>query len=171
LAQTMFYKDWAIKYETYVSDPSKLSQNSELSEKRQFLAKNDFISDDLELPELLKEHPENKMAFEYLMATFLLNKDIKNFAANIYRLKELGYREIPVNYEEALLFCMTYFKKDLVPEGFSVRPATIQRKNEYIAKIARCGGDRDRAARELYKQFGNTCWYYLNFAEQNHKQL
>lgn len=169
LDQTMFYKGWATKYKTYVSDPTKINQNNELAEKRRFIAKNDFISFDLGLPELLKEHPENKMAFEYLMAVFLLNKDITNFAANIYRLKDLGYREIPVNYEEALLFCMTYFKKDLVPEGFSIRPATIQRKNEYIAQISRCGGDRDRAARELYKQFGNTCWYYLHFAEQNHK--
>jgi len=169
LDQTMFYKNWATKYKRYVSDTDQISQNKELAEKRQFLAKNDFISYDLGLPELLKEHPNNKMAFEYLMAVFLLNKDITNFAANIYRLKEMGYREIPVNYEEALLFCMTYFKKDLVPEGFSIRPATIQRKNEYIAGISRCGGDRDRAARELYNQFGNTCWYYLHFAEQNHK--
>lgn len=169
LDQTLFYKDWATKYKSYVLDPTKISQDKELAEKRLFIAKNDFISYDLGLPELLKEHPENKMAFEYLMAVFLLNKDITSFAANIYRLKELGYHEIPVNYEEALLFCMTYFKKDLVPEGFSIRPATIQRKNEYIAQISRCGGNRDRAARELYKQFGNTCWYYLHFAEQNHK--
>jgi hypothetical protein len=169
LDQTMFYKDWAAKYKTYVSDTAQISQNKELAEKRQFLAKNDFISYDLGLTELLKEHPKNRMAFEYLMAVFLLNKDITNFAANIYRLKELGYREIPVNFEEALLFCMTYFKKDLVPEGYSIRPATIQRKNEYIAQISRCGGDRDKAARVLYKQFGNTCWYYLHFAEQNQK--
>ncbi|MDD2306435.1 MAG: DUF6057 family protein [Prolixibacteraceae bacterium] len=166
LDQTLFYKDWATKYRTYVLDPAKISQNKELAEKMKFLAKNDFISYDLGLPLLLKEHPENKMAFEYLMAVFLLNKDITSFAANIYRLKELGYREIPVNYEEALLFCMTYFKRDLVPEGFSIRQATIQRKNEYIAQISRCGGDRDRAAKELYKQFGNTCWYYLHFAGQ-----
>jgi len=169
LDQTLYYKDWVANYKMYVLDPVKISQNKELAERRQFLVKNDFICNDLGLNELLKEHPENKMAFEYLMAIFLLNKDITNFAANIYRLKELGYREIPVNYEEALLFCMTYFKRDLVPEGFSIRPATIQRKNEYVAQISRCGGDRDRAARELYKQFGNTCWYYLHFAELTQK--
>lgn len=169
LDQTVFYKDWAIWYKKYVSDTTLISRNKELTEKRQFLVKRDFISSDLGLNELLNEHPENRMAFEYQMAAFLLNKDIKNFAANIYRLKELGYREIPVNYEEALLFCMTYFKRDLVPEGYSIRPATIQRKNDYIAGISRCGGDRDRAARELHKQFGKTCWYYLHFVEQTDK--
>jgi len=165
----MYYKDWATRYQTYVSDTTQISQNKELAEKRQFLVKRDFISYDLGLNELLLEHPENRMAYEYQMAAFLLNKDIKSFAANIYRLKEFRYRAIPVNYEEAILFCMTYFKTDLVPEGYSIRPATIQRKNEYIAGISRCGGDRDRAARELYKQFGNTCWYYLHFAEQTDK--
>jgi hypothetical protein len=169
LDQTMFYKDWATKYKAYVTDTTQISQNKELAEKRHFLAKHDFISYDLGLNELLQEHPENKMAFEYQMAAFLLNKDIKNFAANIYRLKELGYREIPVNYEEALLFCMTYFKRDLVPEGYSIRPATIQRKNDYIAQISRCGGDRELAARALHNQFGKTCWYYLHFAEQTDK--
>lgn len=166
LDRTMFYKDWAMQYRTYVTDTAKINQNQELAGKRRFLVQHDFISYDLGLAQLLKEHPENRMAFEYQMAGFLLNKDIANFAANIYRLKELGYREIPVNYEEALLFCMTYFKKDLVPEGYSIRPATIQRKNDYIARISKCGGNRDRAARELRKQFGKTCWYYLHFAEQ-----
>ena len=165
LDQTMYYKDWAKEYKAYVSDTSRVNQNPELAEKRKYLVKQDFISYSLGLNELLREHPHNRMAFEYQMAAFLLNKDIKGFADNIYRLKELGYRQIPVNYEEALLFCMTFFKKDLVPEGYSIRPETIQRKNEYIASIARCGGNRDLAKRELYKQFGKTCWYYLHFVD------
>jgi len=165
LDQTMFYKDWAKEYKAYVTDTSRINQNPELAEKRKYLVKQDFINYSLGLNELLREHPHNRMAFEYQMAAFLLNKDIKGFADNIYRLKELGYRQIPVNYEEALLFCMTFFKKDLVPEGYSIRPETIQRKNEYIASISRCGGNRDMAKRELYKQFGKTCWYYLHFVD------
>jgi len=169
LDQTMFYKDWATKYKAYVTDTTQISQDKELAEKRHFLVKHDFIAYDLGLTELLQEHPDNKMAYEYQMAAFLLKKDIKNFADNIYRLREFGYREIPVNYEEALLFCMAYFKKDLVPEGYSIRSATIQRKNDYIAQISRCRGDQNLAARVLYKQFGKTSWYYLHFVEQTDK--
>lgn len=165
LDQTMFYKGWAKEYKAYVSDTSRINQNPELAAKRKYLVKQDFISYSLGLNDLLREHPNNRMAFEYQMAAFLLNKDIKGFADNIYRVKELGYRQIPVSYEEALLFCMTFFKKDLVPAGFSIRPETIQRKNEYIASISRCGGNRDLAKRELFKQFGKTCWYYLHFVD------
>jgi hypothetical protein len=167
LDETIYYKGWAKKYRAYVADPDKIHQDSELAQKRHFLVKNDFISLNLGLNELLREHPDNRMAFEYLMATFLLNKDIKSFADNIYRLKDMGYKEIPVNYEEALLFCMAYFKKDLVPEGLRIRNATIQRKDQYISNIAQAGGDRNSAARKLYPQFGNTAWFYLHFADQN----
>ncbi len=166
LDETLYYKDWSKKYRGYVENPTEIDHDTELVQKRHFLVKNDFISLNLGLNELLKEHPDNRMAFEYMMATFLLNKDIKNFAANIYRLKELGYKEIPVNYEEALLFCMAYFKKDLVPEGFQIRNSTVQRKNEYIAQISQCGGDRNLAAHKVYPQFGNTAWFYLHFVDQ-----
>jgi hypothetical protein len=167
LDETMFYNDWSKKYRTYANNPSQIDQDAELAQKRKFLVKNDFISLNLGLNELLHEHPDNRMAFEYLMTTFLLNKDIKSFADNIYRLKELGYKEIPVNFEEALLFCMAYFKKDLVPEGFQIRSSTVQRKNEYIVQIAQSGGDRNQVARKLYPQYGNTAWFYLHFADQN----
>ncbi len=167
LDETLYYNEWAKKYRVYVDNPVKIDQDAELAQKRYFLVKNDFISLNLGLHELLREHPDNRMAFEYLMATFLLNKDIKSFAENIYRLKDLGYKEIPVNYEEALLFCMAYFKKDLVPEGFQIRNSTVKRKNEYIAQVSQCGGDRNLAARKVYPQFGNTAWFYLHFANLN----
>jgi len=173
LDQTLYYREWATKYKTYVSDTTQMIHDTDLISRRKLLIKNDFISNaidyNLGLTELLNEHPENRMAFEYRMAAFLLNKDIAGFAANINRLKDLGYRHIPVNYEEALLFCMTYFKKDLVPEGYTIRPATIQRKNDYIAQLSKCGGDRELAARSLYPQFGKTYWYYLHFIEQSQK--
>jgi hypothetical protein len=164
LDQTLYYKKWAAKYRKCISD-SPANQDSEISGKRKFLLTNDFVSADLGLNQLLQEHQNNRMAFEYLMSNFLLTKNIKGFADNIYRIKDLGYSEIPVNYEEALLFCMIYFKKDLVPEGYSIRPETIQRKNEYIAQLSRFGNNKEQAANELRKQFGNTCWYYLHFVE------
>lgn len=163
LDQTMAYQKWASQYRAYVRDTSLISQDKELAEKRKFLLKKDFISTNLCLNQLLEEHPTNRMAFEYQMASFLLTKDLKSFSDNISRLKELGYRDIPVNYEEALLFCMTLFKKDLVPEGYAIRQQTLKRKDEYIAAISRCGGNRDLAARQLYRSFGNTSWYYLHF--------
>lgn len=166
LDQTLFYKDWAARYRVFVNDPGKINSDNELAYKRKLGIKHDFISHNLGLTELLEQNPQNKMAFEYQMSMFLLDKDITSFSANIYRLKELGYHEIPVNYEEALLFCMTYFKKDLVPEGFSIRAATLQRKEQYIAAIAKCGGNRELMVSQLKKQFGNTCWYYLHFVEK-----
>jgi len=168
---SLYYKDWARKYKSYVSDTTLIGRDADLSVRRRHLIKNDFISNSVDynhgLTELLREHPGNRMAFEYQMAAFLITKDIAKFAAYINRLKDLGYRQIPVCYEEALLFCMTYFKKDLVPEGFTIRPTTLQRKNDYIAQLSKYGSNRELAAASLRSQFGKTYWYYLHFSEQS----
>lgn len=169
LNKTLFYKSWAAKYNGYVDDTTRIDKDEELSEKRKFLVRTDFISDQLDyslgLKELLQEHPDNRMAFEYQTAVFLLNKDIAGFASQINRLKELGYQSIPVHYEEALLFCNAYFKRNLVPEGLAIRPETLQRMNAYIEQLSQYGGNREQAKTGLYNQFGNTYWYYLHFIE------
>jgi len=48
---------------------------------------------------LLAHNPHNKMAFEYLMAHYLLTGRVDEIAANMERLKELGYHTIPTLYE------------------------------------------------------------------------
>ncbi|MEJ2704815.1 MAG: DUF6057 family protein, partial [Sedimentisphaerales bacterium] len=52
---------------------------------------------------LLRQNPGNRMAFEYLMAFYLLAGDLEKIAENIGRLSDLEYREIPTLYEEAML--------------------------------------------------------------------
>jgi len=90
LDQTLFYKDWATKYKTYVLDATRISQNKELEEKRQFIAKNDFISYDLGLPELLKEHPENKMAFRVSNGCFSSQQGHYQFCCQYLSFKAAG---------------------------------------------------------------------------------
>jgi hypothetical protein len=103
------------------------------------------------------------MAFEYYMAALLLDKDISAFAANISHIKDLGYKEIPVYYEEALLVYMSNAKKNIVPEGYLIRKSTIQRFSEYSNAYTSYSGNADTAAQNLKKRFGNTYWFYLHF--------
>ncbi|NCO42070.1 MAG: hypothetical protein AUJ96_17370 [Armatimonadetes bacterium CG2_30_66_41] len=53
--------------------------------------------------DLLARNPHNRMAFEYLMAYYLSQRDLKHFAANLSRLKDIRYAGIPRHYEEAVL--------------------------------------------------------------------
>ncbi|MDO9340327.1 MAG: DUF6057 family protein [Bacteroidales bacterium] len=166
LDQTLFYRKWAQHYLNYVNDPERLNEDKEISEKRHFEIHSDFINSDnfgVRLPQLLADHPDNHMVFEYFMASLLLDKNLDGFAANIYRLKELGYKSIPVHYEEALLAYMSYAKKNIVPEGYTISLATRNRLSDYAATIYSFGDNTGMAARAMYSKFGKTYWYYLKF--------
>jgi hypothetical protein len=104
------------------------------------------------------------MAFEYLMASYLLEKNLNGFAANINMLKTYGFKEIPVHFEEALVLYMVNTDENIVPEGYRIRNSTIQRFNDYIDKFTPYfTRPKLEAAQALSKQFGNTYWFYSQF--------
>jgi len=167
LDQTLFYRKWARHYKRCIEDPEILNHDIEIIEKRQFLVHTDFFADvnhhNIELIRLLENHPDNRMAFEYFMSSLLLEKDINTFAANIYRLREFDFKEIPVHYEEALMVYMAGAKTNIVPEGYTIRESTKQRFNDYLKTYASYSGDPDLVSQYLSKRFGKTFWFYLQF--------
>lgn len=167
LDQSLFYRRWAQHYLCYVNHPERIREDKEIAEKCHFEIHKDFINSgdnfDIRLPQLLENHPDNRMAYEYLMASMLLKKNLNGFAANIYRLKELGYRSIPVHYEEALLVYMSYTKKNIIPEGYDISKTTLKRFSDYSNIVFSFGDNPDKAVRAIYSKFGNTYWYYLEF--------
>ena len=156
---TLFYKKWARHYLSYLINPERLEEDKEISEKRHFEIHSDFINSDnvgVRLPQLLADHPDNRMAFEYYMASLLLEKNLGDFAENIYRLKDLGYKSIPVHYEEALLAYMSLAQKNIVPVGYTISQTTLKRLSDYTGTIYSIGSNAKITAREMYNKFGKT---------------
>jgi Family of unknown function (DUF6057) len=167
LNETLFYKKWAQHYQTLINHPELIGQDKEIMEKRHFEFHTDIFADiagnDIGLVQMLKDHPDDRMAFEYYMAYLLLNKDLDAFTANIGRIKELGYTRIPVHYEEALLVYMSHVKKNIVPAGYEISRETISRLSGYLKILNSSGNNRQLAAKSLFKTYGGTYWFYLNF--------
>jgi hypothetical protein len=167
LEQSLFYRQWAHHYYNYVNHPEYISEDKEISEKIHFEIQTDFMSSrdnfDIRLKQLLENHPDNRMVFEYLMASMLLEKNLSGFAENIYRLKELGYKSIPVHYQEAILAYMSYSKKDIIPAGYSISLATQNLFNDYAKMFFSPGNNPEEKAIAMYAKFGKTYWYYLKF--------
>ncbi|HJZ41450.1 MAG TPA: DUF6057 family protein [Bacteroidales bacterium] len=170
LDQTLFYRKWAKDERRFLMDTTLINRDNELGEKRKFLLKNDFIADinvnNIGLNQLLVNHPENRMAFEYLMASCLLKKDLNAFAANIYRLNDLGYEKIPTHYEEALVLYQGLTKNNIVPAGFQISNTTRERFRNYAHIFAASRNNMDKAAHALSVDFGNTFWFYMQFASE-----
>ncbi len=171
LNQSLFYKDWAVHYKNYLSHPDQLAKDPEIAEKRHFLLRDDFVErvndSDIGLNKLLNDHPDNRMVFEYYMASLLLNKNLNEFAANIYRVRNFGYKELPLYYEEALLMYMGYVKKNVLPSGYGIRRTTVQNFQNY-GKAYTLGSKSGNPVEtqfiaSLQKSFGNTYWFYLHF--------
>jgi|GEM_PF-564591 len=169
LDQTLFYRKWAKDYHRFITDTTLILRQKELMDRRRLLLTKDFIADininNFVLDKLLEDHPDNRMAFEYMMASFLLTKDLEAFAANIYRLKDLGYKKIPQHYEEALVLFAGLTRKDVVPHGYAISNDTRERFHNYASTFAKYRYSKDKAARALSSGFGNTFWYYMQFAD------
>jgi hypothetical protein len=172
LKQTLFYRNWANHYLPYINDPELIKGDKEISEKRLFEIHSDFISSDnigIRLPQLLADHPDNRMVFEYLMTSMLLDKNLGGIAENIYRLKELGYKSIPVLYEEAMMVYMSMTNKNIVPEGYQISITTRNRLSEWADMINSFGNNTNAAARAMFGKFGKSYWYYLTFTNNQNQ--
>jgi hypothetical protein len=165
LKRTLFYRKWAQQHMRYLSDYDLMGKDTELSEYRDLRVSSNFFSDvnGLNLQDLLKNHPENKMAYEYLLASLLLDRNLDGFASAVQNLRYYGYKRMPLHIEEALIFYNFYENKNLVPEGYSFRQENINRFNDYARAYTAYRSDRKVAAYELGKKYGKTYWYYLQF--------
>lgn len=168
LRQTASYRRWAERYLSILDDPDFLDKDKELSAKRDLMIRSVFInSNNLggRLQHLLREHPDNRMAYEYFMASLLLEKDLDGFAANIERVKDLGYKSLPVHFEEAILAYRSYSGKNILPAGYIIGPQTMNRLEAYAAAVYSYGTDNRTAAQKMYSKFGRTYWYYLKYTD------
>ena len=88
------------------SDPG-LAANEEFQDYRSLMMnKNHYIhyqSIDELFSELLKTNPKNRMAFEYLMISYLMMKDVVHFSNYLDLFSYFYKQRVPKLFEEALL--------------------------------------------------------------------
>jgi hypothetical protein len=113
---------------------------------------------------LLRQNPKNRMAFEYLMAFYLLGGGLEKLAANVGRLSNLGYREIPTLYEEAMLIYQGMHGRRPDIGQLEIKPETIERYNRFV-RLYRSMQPQNRQAvlQRLVREFGTSYFFYYRF--------
>ncbi len=115
------------------------------------------------LEALLRTNRHNKMAFEYLMAHYLLTRQLDKFIENLPRLDDFGYESIPRHYQEAILL-YTGTTQEKVDLGGRKINAEILRQYDEFNKISEKFGDDKQALRQaLAPGFGRTYFFYFTF--------
>jgi len=115
---------------------------------------------------LLESNPKNRMAFEYLTAYCMLERDLKKVQWCMdHYYANFNYPAIPTHYEEALLLYGIVYEKG--PDFFKQYPiskATLDRFNRYMQAVTAARSSKSKFE-QFEKQFNNTFWYYMNLID------
>lgn len=146
---------------------SPLHDKNAIEQLRKFIPTSDSINIENKSAEemliyMLKANPENKMAFDYLMAFYLLTNQVGKIASNLHRFDNFGYDAIPRHIQEALLVHMesTGGKVDLGKK--EIQKDVIEKYNRFVAIFSKAAS-RDAAYNALAREFGNTYFFYSSF--------
>ncbi len=113
---------------------------------------------------LLEQNPRNRMAFEYLMAAYLLAGQVDKIEANVGRLADLGYDEIPTLYEEAILIGYGARRERLDLNKLPVKRGTIERYKRFVQiSDSTQAHNRQAVFQDLLREFGTSYFFYYRF--------
>jgi hypothetical protein len=170
LEKTLFYKKWARAFMKMARNESLLQNNAQLRYIRTVMPDSDFIlvpkNPLLNLSHLLTNKNRNHMAFEYLMAGYLLEGDLDSFMNHIRQINDFNYPAIPRHFEEAIITYMMDKGKDQVDlPGREPNVKTVDSYETLLSIMMRHHGRKEEARDDLAKNHKDTYWYYLLYTK------
>ncbi len=164
LGKTLFHADWANNYLDRLENDPNLSGDSYIQHLRSLRLDKDCpiysLYKEKTLLWLLERNSHNGMAFEYLMAWYMLNKNLSGLAENLKRLQEFGYPELPAHYEEAALIHALPKGKSPSVSGYPSSDRKRRQIDDFTRILKSYGGNKQAAAKELARRFHNTYFFY-----------
>lgn len=165
LQHTIFYRRWATNAMSYLYNKRKIAEHPEWGQLWKIQQDmEDCLFFDAEIVSMLgrlvqEEKGNYQMAFEYLLAYLLLDKDLERFKKYYPWGKRLNYDHIPRSYQEALIFMRAEENPD-----FQKLPWTISEEVlDGIKEFTRIYMTREDPEPYLRPKFEKTYWYYLLF--------
>ena len=172
LENTLFYREWAKSAMTYLGNEDKINSHPDWGEKRKFSVRGDYFfhikNIEAVLNRMVKENPGNRVAFEYLMAFYMINKDLRNFVNLIPVMEKMQYKTVPASYQEAIMYIIGLNSKD--PAGDAPSYISRETKTRMMA-YADIYTSRPDAKTRLAEKYAATYWYYLHFGDAELSQV
>jgi hypothetical protein len=176
LSRTLFDAGWANNYLNRLESDPNLSSDKEVQHLRQLRVTEDlvfkdpsFVSEKILMSPLIKNR-QNRMAFEYLMAYYLLTMQPDKLVQNLDRLNYFGYPDIPRHYEEAILIYTYDTKKPVDLYGRRISQETYERFRGFEQVLSRNSGNKDMAFNELSKDYGDSYMFYYLYGRSGVKK-
>jgi len=170
LRQNPISRSWADHYLSCVVDRTKLRQEISLQKLHATIPRYDFIvvdrNPEIDLKVMLSQSPNNRMAFEYLMMSNLINGDLESFVQGLLHFKPFATLPLPRHYEEALLLYLSQKQSaDSVAAAIGIGGGTIKQFNEFKRLYVEHRGNKEAAYADLQQTHGGTYWFYYLFVK------
>ncbi|MBN2136206.1 MAG: hypothetical protein JW720_00215 [Sedimentisphaerales bacterium] len=164
LTKTIFHAGRARDYLSLLSADPGLSTDDYIQSLRAVAMKRDFHTIFFE-PEmmylvLLTENSKNRMAFEYLMATHMLKRQLDRFIRNLKWCKGFEDSQFPRHYEEAICIYAYGTQKPVFLHGRSLDPQVRRQAEQFGDMFNRYRQDKKAAINPLAQAYGGTYFFY-----------
>ena len=139
-----------------------------VNSRRELMVVRDSIDDVAQLETmlegLLERNPRNRMAFEYLMAHYLLTRQLDKLMANLYRFDDFDYQRLPRHCEEALVIHLANTgSRNLDLGGREIDPEMVRRFEEFLRTGREFQDNASAAFAALYSSFGDSYFFCYVF--------
>lgn len=165
LSGSGLYKDWCDQIREMIEN----NTSKEDSRIQAFLINNPDVNffcsttdPTKKLLDFFRCNPDNKMAFEYLIASYLLQHEVGKVVAYLPKFREFGFEKLPQAIEEAMLIYATSPKANRsLLKGYSTSPKVLEDFRD-LSKLM--SGTEKRAEKmKMAAKYKNTYWYYILF--------
>ncbi len=129
LEVSMLHRQWTVDCCWQLDADPTLSGVDVVASRRELMVVRDFAGKlDLEtmIGQLLERNPRNRMAFKYLIAHYLLTRQLDKMAANLHRFNDFDNAHLPRHCEEALvIYLVATGSRGNVPNLVAGRPVSV----------------------------------------------
>jgi hypothetical protein len=167
LDHTLFNKKWVRNYTRFINDTTLITTDAELGRYKRDQSCNVTVSKttlNFNLYSLVDNDNRNKMAYDYLMFSAMLDKNMADFAVGLSGLKLFGYTHIPkLFFEGFIYYSLTSEESPINMEEFTYDQNIIDEFKAFQKDYVQLKNSPEEAQRYLFKRYGDTYWYYLKF--------
>lgn len=166
LEKTMFHRKWASDRRKFLYNEEECSGSNWIMAKRAIIPSKDILKEGNEYVKTLRmladNHPDNKMAVDYLLCYHLLTKDISSFVKDFEKYYSSDRNILlPKVYQEGLLIRIASEEDSFKAyDKFRFSPDIVKGISEYTKIYEENSGN----GVFLQKKFGKTYWFYYHFA-------
>lgn len=164
LKKTLFHKDLGQEAEDLSAHHTLTDKYKDLEDIKRRVSTKLYVFPkrgeyDTFLNRFYHENPQNPVAFDYYMASLLLEKKLNRFVSEVSAYSSFYQKALPKHYKEALLL-NNYLHPD---STFSIKDQAIEQ--QFADFLVLKSQQHSKVAEKNYmrRAFGNTYWWYFMY--------